>query len=152
MSECCLTPNEQCCSYIMVTNMWHSMKWWWCPLNWIFIVLAQWNNNSRVDVSLHSGTLSWLRAITLINLCAANTHLILIGLTRPWLVSTIYRGEHDSPYTIDVVTSEHADKTTYTISDLCRKNKMTSMFQSFTSDLLSLTWVDTALLTLRFIV
>jgi hypothetical protein len=29
---------------------------------WIFIVLAHWNNSSRIDMSLHSVTLSWFRA------------------------------------------------------------------------------------------
>ena len=28
-------------------------------LSWIFIVLAQWNNSPRVDMSLHSDTLFW---------------------------------------------------------------------------------------------
>jgi hypothetical protein len=31
-------------------------------LSWIFIVLAHWNNNLRVDMSLHSDTLFWIRA------------------------------------------------------------------------------------------
>jgi len=31
-------------------------------LNWIFIVLAHWNNTPRVDMSLHSGTFPCLRA------------------------------------------------------------------------------------------
>jgi len=31
-------------------------------LSWIFIVLAHWNNNPRVYMSLHSDTLFWFRA------------------------------------------------------------------------------------------
>jgi hypothetical protein len=31
-------------------------------LSWIFIVLDHLNNNPRVDMSLHSGTLSWFGA------------------------------------------------------------------------------------------
>ena len=31
-------------------------------LSWIIIVLAHWNNSLRVDMSLHSDTLSWFRA------------------------------------------------------------------------------------------
>jgi len=31
-------------------------------LNWIFIVLAHWNNSLQVDMSLHSDTLSWFQA------------------------------------------------------------------------------------------
>ena len=31
-------------------------------LSWIFIVLGQWNNNSLVDMSLHSDTLFWYQA------------------------------------------------------------------------------------------
>jgi hypothetical protein len=44
------------------------MKWWWGPLctrptlSWILIVLAHWNNSLRIDMSLHSDTLSWFRA------------------------------------------------------------------------------------------
>jgi len=41
-------------------NKLHSMKWWWRSLciipktfNWIFIVLAHWNNSPWVDMSLH---------------------------------------------------------------------------------------------------
>jgi len=35
-----------------------------CKLNmlsWIFIVLAQWNNSLRVDMSLHPDALFWFR-------------------------------------------------------------------------------------------
>jgi hypothetical protein len=45
------------------------IRCWWGPLcnhanklSWIFIVLAHWNNSPRVDMSLHSDTLSWFRA------------------------------------------------------------------------------------------
>jgi hypothetical protein len=45
-------------------NKLYSMKWWRCllctttnTLCRIFIVLAQWNNSPRVDMSLHSNTL-----------------------------------------------------------------------------------------------
>ena len=31
-------------------------------LSWIFIVLAHWNNSPRIDMSLHSDTLSWFRS------------------------------------------------------------------------------------------
>ena len=31
-------------------------------LSWIFLVLTHWNNSPRVDMSLHSDTLSWFRA------------------------------------------------------------------------------------------
>jgi hypothetical protein len=31
-------------------------------LSWIFIVLANWNNSPRVDMSIHSETLFWFRA------------------------------------------------------------------------------------------
>ena len=31
--------------------------------SWIFVVLTHWNNNSWVDMSLHSDTLFWLRVI-----------------------------------------------------------------------------------------
>ena len=32
-------------------------------LSWIFIMLAHWNNSPQIDISLHSDTLFWLRAI-----------------------------------------------------------------------------------------
>ena len=42
---------------------------WWCSLCtrptfliWFFIVLAQWNNSPRVNISLHLDTLFWFRA------------------------------------------------------------------------------------------
>jgi hypothetical protein len=31
-------------------------------LSWSFIVVGHWNNSPRVDMSLHSDTLSWIRA------------------------------------------------------------------------------------------
>jgi hypothetical protein len=31
-------------------------------LSWSLIVLGHWNNSPRVDMSLHSDTLSWIRA------------------------------------------------------------------------------------------
>jgi hypothetical protein len=31
-------------------------------LNWMFIVLSQWNNSPRIDMTFHSDTLSWFRA------------------------------------------------------------------------------------------
>ena len=52
LSECCFTSNEQFFSYIMAR-----------PTGcWIFVVLAHWNNSQGVDMSLHSNTLSWIRA------------------------------------------------------------------------------------------
>jgi hypothetical protein len=39
-------------------NKLHLMIWWWCMLNWIFLVLAHWNNSLQVDMSLHSDILS----------------------------------------------------------------------------------------------
>jgi hypothetical protein len=59
-------------------------------LSWIFIVQTHWNNNSQVDISLHSDTLSWFQANqALIPWCyvcsreAANTTFILFDLTWP---------------------------------------------------------------------
>ena len=49
-------------------NKLHSMKWWWCSLCsrstcWVgFFFIAHWKNSPRVDMSLHSDTLSWFRA------------------------------------------------------------------------------------------
>jgi hypothetical protein len=68
--DCCLTPIQQFFSYmyIMARTSLFSMRWWWGPLctrptRWVgFLVLAHWNNSSRVDMALHSDTLSWFRA------------------------------------------------------------------------------------------
>jgi len=52
---------KQLCSYIMARVSYVSMIWWWRHLNtlkWILIVLAHWNTSSRIDMSLHSSTLS----------------------------------------------------------------------------------------------
>jgi hypothetical protein len=46
------------------------MRWWWyllcirppCLIGFFFIVLAHWNNNLQIDISIHSSTLSWFRA------------------------------------------------------------------------------------------
>ena len=51
-------------------NELYLMRWHWCPyctiqiniLRWIFIVLAHVSNSPRIDMSLHSDTLSWFRA------------------------------------------------------------------------------------------
>ena len=68
VSGCCLTPSEQYFMCITGKTSYASMRWW-CPtlyqtntLSWIFIVLAHRNNSPRIDMSLHSDTLSWLRA------------------------------------------------------------------------------------------
>ena len=42
--------------------MMRSALFWTNTLNWIFIVLAHWNNSPRVEMSLHSDTLFWFRA------------------------------------------------------------------------------------------
>ena len=86
-------------------------------LRWIFIVLAHWSNSPRVDMSLHSDTLFWLRAnkslLSLLNACvlrgeATNTNFTVFGLTRPRLEHTIYhtRGEHANHYATDAVQIE----------------------------------------------
>ena len=73
------------------------MSLWWCllctrPTRWVgfFIVLAQWNNSPRIDMSPHSDTLSWLRVnqslLFLLNAaCLAEKQhipILVFGLTR----------------------------------------------------------------------
>ena len=82
--------------------------------SWIFIVLGHWNNSQWVDMSLHSYTLFWYRAIQsllfLLNAAclakkAINANFIVFGLTRPGLEPMIYhtRCEHANHYATDVV-------------------------------------------------
>jgi hypothetical protein len=42
--------------------MMRSTLYWTNPLYGFFIVLAQWNNSPRIDMSPHSDSLSWFRA------------------------------------------------------------------------------------------
>jgi hypothetical protein len=77
---------------------------------------AHWNNSPRIDMSHHSDTLSWLRAIQsllyiLNGACLAEKQhipiFIVFGLTRSGLELTIYRtrGEHALTihYTTDAI-------------------------------------------------
>ena len=65
--DCCLTPNGQCFSCIMARTSYihrdNDVRF--VPdqhaSSWIFIVPAHWNNSPRVDMSLHTDTLSWFR-------------------------------------------------------------------------------------------
>ena len=70
VSDCCSTENKQLFSYILVRTSYISMRRRWClfctrptTLNWIFLVLAYWNNSLWDDMYLHSDTLSWFQAI-----------------------------------------------------------------------------------------
>ena len=139
LCECCLTPNEHI--YLCYgESMLQSMKWWWCPPYnrpkrfkiEIFTVLVDWNNNPRVDMSLHSDhwnnnprvdmllhsdTLSWFRADRVFALTSLScvlsgeaTHInfIVSGLTRPGPEPTIYstRGEQSIHYNTDAVLNK----------------------------------------------
>jgi hypothetical protein len=77
-------------------------------------VLAHWNNNPRVDMSLHSDTLFWFRAnqllLFLLNAAclAEKQHIqiwIFFRLTRPGLEPTIYcaQDEQANHYATEVV-------------------------------------------------
>ena len=94
--------------------MMRSALFWTKTLSWIFIVIAQWNNCPRIEMSLHSDTLFWFRAnqsllflrnAALLSVEAPNTNVIVLGLTRPGLEPMIYRtrGEHANHYTTDAV-------------------------------------------------
>ena len=69
VSDCCLTPNEQFCRYMMARTSYiryHEMMSTLYKTNtlnsWIFIVLAHWNNNSLVDMSFYLDILSLFQA------------------------------------------------------------------------------------------
>jgi hypothetical protein len=75
-------------------------------------MLAHWNHSPRVDMLLHTDTLSWIcikqSLILLFNavcLEAANTNFIDLGLTRPEFELTIShtRGEHANNFIKDAV-------------------------------------------------
>ena len=69
INEWVLYPSENFFSYIMARTSIILAKRWWCPffpsptrtLNFLFIVLAHWNNSLPVDMSSHLDTLSWFR-------------------------------------------------------------------------------------------
>ena len=103
--DCCLTPNEQVFSYITART---SYIWWGdvCFVldqhDWLnFTVLAYWNNSLQADMSLHSDTLSRIRAmkswLLLLNIvCLAEKQQIPILLSLVW-------PEHAYHYTTDAV-------------------------------------------------
>jgi hypothetical protein len=54
----------------------------------MLIVISQWNNCPRVDLSLHSTILSWFRANHVLSGKTADTICIVFGLTQPGLEPT----------------------------------------------------------------
>ena len=88
------------------------MRWWWgllCSRVGVLIVLAHWNNNPRVDMSLHSGHIILIPSQPILMLRAEkqqiHTNVIVFGLNRPGLEPTIYhtRDEHAYHYATDAV-------------------------------------------------
>ena len=72
-----------CQEHVSFNEMMMSSLYYTNILNWIFIVLVHWNSSTRVDMSLHSDTLSWLRAnqsfqLLLKPACLTNKPQILI--------------------------------------------------------------------------
>ena len=69
------------------------MRWRWGSLctrptlsSWIFIVLAHWNNSSRIDMSPHLYTLSWFWATQSL-LFLLNAVCLAVKQQKPILVS-----------------------------------------------------------------
>jgi hypothetical protein len=85
-SDCCLTPSEQFCSYIMAGTfdlmLMMSALYFTNKLSWILIVLVHWNNSPQVDMLLHLDTLAWFRAnhtlLLLLNAACLEKEQILI--------------------------------------------------------------------------
>ena len=92
---------------MMFTLYWTNMQ------NWIFIVLAHWNNSLRVDMSQHSDTLTRFRAnqslfLLLNTACFAGKHtyqFFSLWFHPTGLEPTIYntRRECDNHYIIDTI-------------------------------------------------
>ena len=99
-------PNEQFFSYIMVRTSYILMRWWFLlctrpnTVSWIFIVLhnvANWNNSSQIDMSLHSEILFWFTAnqslLFLLNAASLaekqQISILVFGLTWTGLEPTI---------------------------------------------------------------
>jgi hypothetical protein len=119
MYQMSLTLNEKFFSYIMART---SYIWDDNDIlivldqhaEFTFIVLAHWNNRQRVDMSLHSDTLSRFQSNqpllflhNAVRLAEKQQIPILVfGLTWPKLEPTIYRtrGKHANNYTTDVVS------------------------------------------------
>ena len=106
VSDCLMFNAKQLCSYIMARASYVSMIWWWrhlSTLEWILFVLAHWNTSSRIDMSLHSSTLSFFLTPygCMLNWERTHSNFTVISWTRPWPESTIYRtrSEHANHYT-----------------------------------------------------
>ena len=112
VSDCCLTPEEQFVSLIMVRTSYISMRWWCllctrptCLVGFL-IVLAHWNNSPGVDMVLHYDTLFWfwanqslpllLNVVSQAERCKYKCYCVWFDLTWPGLKSMIYctRGEN----------------------------------------------------------
>jgi hypothetical protein len=111
---CCLAPLSTIFQfwYIMTRTSYISLCTWPTQLVKTFIVLVHWNNSPQVDMSVHTDTLSWLRAnqflFLLLNAaCLDEKQQILIlysGMTllRQFVIQNVncsliffYRNMHD---------------------------------------------------------
>jgi hypothetical protein len=64
-SDCCLTPSDQFFNYIKLHYRWDEDDVHFVldsTLSWIFLVIAHWNKDAQIDMSLH------LRYITQISI------------------------------------------------------------------------------------
>ena len=114
----CLTPILQFVSYIMARASCMSMRWCLFYIRpkriYNFLVLAQWYNRARLDISLNPYTLSWFRTnmslpFSLNAVCLADKQPIQISLYKVWpdrgSNPVIYctRDKHENHYTTDAV-------------------------------------------------
>ena len=119
------------CSYIRGKNkldfdeMIMSALYWFNTLSYIFIVVTLWSNGIRVDISLHSDTLFWFRAIQVFVLTpyvcvlsreTKHTNISVVGFINQVLGPKIYRTRSDRGWpNIDrYKQSEHTNRVNYT--------------------------------------
>jgi hypothetical protein len=113
VNDCCLMPNEQFFSHIMVRTsyilmMMMSALFLTNALSWIFIVQTHWNNSPQVEMLFHSDTLFWFRTnlsflLLMYNEKATNTNFIVwYDTTRARTKIFHSRGKHANHYATTV--------------------------------------------------
>ena len=98
---------------------------WTNTLSYTFLVVALWSNSLRVDMSFHSNTLPWFRAIQVFvftpELCGLSeetnhTNISVVGFTTQILGPKIHRtrSDHGWPKIDRYKQDEHTNRVNYT--------------------------------------